>query len=104
MNTPENLKRNFSIIIRVGYHGVSRYTFYLWLYGVGHMVKDHSDSQRKPPVATVGYSFQLVARVLLYAHTISHGALAEKRTSSMGSSLKALPVNECYKSSKFQTG
>ena len=22
-------------------------TFYVWLYGVGHMVKDHSDSQRK---------------------------------------------------------
>ena len=21
-------------------------TFYLWLYGVGHMVKDHSDSER----------------------------------------------------------
>ena len=21
-------------------------TFYLWLYGVGHMVKDHPDSQR----------------------------------------------------------
>ena len=20
-------------------------TFYLWLYGVGHMVKDHSDSE-----------------------------------------------------------
>ena len=22
-------------------------TFYLWLYGVGHMVKDHSDSERE---------------------------------------------------------
>ena len=22
-------------------------TFYLWLHGVGHMVKDHSDSERK---------------------------------------------------------
>ena len=21
---------------------------YLWLYGIGHMVKDHSDSERKP--------------------------------------------------------
>ena len=21
-------------------------TFYVWLYGVGHMVKDHSDSER----------------------------------------------------------
>ena len=27
-------------------------TFYLWLYGVGHMVKDHSDSERKPAAAT----------------------------------------------------
>ena len=27
-------------------------TFYLQLYGVGHMVKDHSDSERKPTVAT----------------------------------------------------
>ena len=27
-------------------------TFYLRLYGVGHMVKDHSDSERKPAVAT----------------------------------------------------
>ena len=22
-------------------------TFYLWLYGVGHMVKDHSHSERR---------------------------------------------------------
>ena len=28
-------------------------TFYLWLYGVRHMVKDHSDSEkRKPATAT----------------------------------------------------
>ena len=27
-------------------------TFYLQLYGVGHMVKDHSDSERKPAAAT----------------------------------------------------
>ena len=24
-------------------------TFYLWLYGFGHMVKDHSDSEREKP-------------------------------------------------------
>ena len=23
-------------------------TFYLWFYGIGHMVKDHSDKERKP--------------------------------------------------------
>ena len=38
-------------------------TFYLWLYGIKHMTKDHSDSER----GTMGYSFQLAARVLLYA-------------------------------------
>ena len=27
-------------------------TFYLWLYGVRHMVKDHSESERKPAAAT----------------------------------------------------
>ena len=27
-------------------------TFYLLLYGVGHMVKYHSDSERKPAAAT----------------------------------------------------
>ena len=42
--------------------------FYLWLYGVGHIVKDHSDSERENPLLPLhGYSFQLAARVLLYA-------------------------------------
>ena len=27
-------------------------TFYLQLYGITHMVKDHSDSERKPAVTT----------------------------------------------------
>ena len=27
-------------------------TFYLWLYGVGHIVKNHSDSERKPAATT----------------------------------------------------
>ena len=63
-------------------------TFYLRLYGVGHMVKDHSDSERGnllPP-----------ARVLLYVRShrqdstyhclcyTSRGALAGTRNSSMG--------------------
>ena len=67
-------------------------TFYLWLYGIGHMVKDHSDSER----GTMGYSFRLTARVLLYApshrqgstyHGLSYTsrrALAGARNSSMG--------------------
>ena len=64
-------------------------TFYLRLYGIGHMVKDHLDSE-------MGYSFRLTARVLLYekshrglAHTTaffytSRGALAGTRNSSKG--------------------
>ena len=29
-------------------------TFYLWLYGVGHMIKDHSDSERGNPLPPHG--------------------------------------------------
>ena len=62
-------------------------TFYLRLYGVRHMVKDHSDSEK---------GNRLTARVLLYApshrqnstyHGLCHtsrGALAGTRNSSMG--------------------
>ena len=39
-------------------------TFYLRLYGVGHMVKYHSEETR---CCHMGYSFRLTARVLLYA-------------------------------------
>ena len=65
-------------------------TFYLQLYGVGHMVKDHSDSERGNPL------LQLAAMVLLYApshrqdstyHSLcytSRGTLAGTRNSSMG--------------------
>ena len=66
-------------------------TFYLRLYGVGHMVKDHTESCRH-----MGYSFRLAARVLLYAPShrqdstyhglcyTSRGALAGTINSSMG--------------------
>ena len=38
------------------------------LYGVGYMIKDHSDSKRGNPCHHyMGYSFQLTARDLLYA-------------------------------------
>ena len=62
--------------------------FYLRLYGVIHMVKDHSDSERGNPPSQ---HFQLAARVLLYASSdrqdstyhglcyTSHGALAGTR-------------------------
>ena len=39
-------------------------TFYLRLYGIGHMVKDHSDSERGNDAATWA---TLSTRVLLYA-------------------------------------
>ena len=66
-------------------------TFYLRLYGVGHMVKDHSDTREETCCHHMGYSFRLAARVLLYAssHTqdntyhglcyTSRGALAGTR-------------------------
>ena len=61
-------------------------TFYLRLYGVGHMVKNHTDSERGNPLPP--------HRVLLYAPShrqdntyhghcyTSHGALAGMRNSS----------------------
>ena len=65
-------------------------TFYLRLHDIGHMVKDHSDSESKPAAAT------WAARVLLYASShrqdntyhdlcyTSRGALTGTRNSSMG--------------------
>ena len=41
-------------------------TFYLRLYGIGHMVKDHSDSEKGNLCHHIGYFFWLAARVLLY--------------------------------------
>ena len=71
-------------------------TFYLRLYGVRHMVKDHSDSEKETRCRHIGYSYRLTARVLLYAPShrqdntyhglcyTSRGALAGTRNSSMG--------------------
>ena len=42
-------------------------TFYLLLYGVRHIVKDHSDSEKGNPLPPHSYSFRLTASVLLYA-------------------------------------
>ena len=41
-------------------------TFYLQLYGVGHMVKDHSDREKLNHCCHMGYSFRLAARDRLY--------------------------------------
>ena len=72
-------------------------TFYLQLYGVRYMVKDHSDSERvETRCHHMGYSFRLTAKILLYAPShrqdstyhglcyTSRGALAGTRNSSMG--------------------
>ena len=40
-------------------------TFYLRLYVIGHMVKDHSDSEKGNTCRHMGYYFQLAARDLL---------------------------------------
>ena len=71
-------------------------TLYLRLYGVRHMVYDHSDSEKGNRCRHIGYSYRLTARVLLYAPShrqdntyhglcyTSRGALAGTRNSSMG--------------------
>ena len=49
-------------------------TFYLRLYGIRYMVKDHSDSEREETrCCHIGYSFQLTAKVLLYAQSHKTG-------------------------------
>ena len=42
-------------------------TFYLRLYGVRYMVKDHSDTGEESRYRHMGYSFRLAARALLCA-------------------------------------
>ena len=59
-------------------------TFYLRLYGVGHMAKDHSDSEKgKPAAAIYAPSHRQDSTYHNLCYT-SHGALAETRNSSMG--------------------
>ena len=36
--------------------------FYLWLYSVGHMVKDHSDSERENPLPPYGLLFPISSK------------------------------------------
>ena len=71
-------------------------TFYLRLYGVRHMVKDHSDSERGNPLPPHGLLFPISSKGFVYApshrhdstyHNLcytSHGALAGTRKSWMG--------------------
>ena len=72
--------------------------FYLWLYGIGHMVKDHSDSERGNPLPPHGLLFPISSKGSFIfiipqnrqdntyhgvCYTI-RGALAGTRNSSMG--------------------
>ena len=43
-------------------------TFYLWLYGVRHMVKDRSDSERGNPLLPHGLLFLISSKVVFYVH------------------------------------
>ena len=43
-------------------------TFYLRLYGVGHMVKDHSDSERGNPLPSHGLHFPISSKGFVYMH------------------------------------
>ena len=70
-------------------------TFYLRLYGIGHMVKNHSDSKRRNPLLQHRLLFPISSKCSLYApshrqdsiyHNLcytSRGALAGTRNSSM---------------------
>ena len=70
-------------------------TFYLQLYGVRHMVKDHSESERRNPLPPRRLLFPIKARDLSYAQShrqdstyhglcyTSRGAMAGTRNSSM---------------------
>ena len=72
-------------------------TFYLRLYGVRHMVKDHSDSEKGNPLQPHRLLFLINSKGSLYApshrqdityHVLCYtscGALAGTRNSSMGS-------------------
>ena len=76
---------------------LTTHSTHLRLYGVRHMVKDPSDSERGNRCRHIGYSFRLTARIILYASSYrqdntyhdlcytSRGALARTRNSSMGS-------------------
>ena len=69
-------------------------TFYLRLYDVRYMVKEHSDRREETCCRLIGYSFRLAVRVLLYAssqdntyHSLcytSRGALAGTRNMLFG--------------------
>ena len=67
-------------------------TFYLRLYGVGHMVKDHSDSERGNPLPPLSQCTPFHRQDSTY-HGLcytSRGELAGTRKNSMGPPMKDL--------------
>ena len=59
-------------------------TFYLRLYGVGHMVKDHSDNERGNPLHGLYAPSHIQDNTYHSLCYTSHGTLAGMRNSSMG--------------------
>ena len=62
-------------------------TFYLRLYGVRHIVKDHSDSERENPLLPHGLLFPISSKgsfICTITHTI-RGALAGTRNNGIKS-------------------
>ena len=71
-------------------------TFYLRLYGVRHIVKDHSDSERGNPLPPYGLLFPISSKsVVVFLHHstdriahitafVTHVSLAGSRNSSVG--------------------
>ena len=52
---------------------LTMHSTHLWLYGAGHVIKDHSAREETHCSHYMGYSFTLAARVLLYTpDSIAH--------------------------------
>ena len=51
-------------------------TFYFWLYGVGHMVKDHSDSERGNPLPPLNSLVFPIRRKGTFIRTITQERIA----------------------------
>ena len=73
-------------------------TFYLRLYGVRHMVKYHTDSERGNPLPPYGLHFRLTANALLYAPSLRqectyHGLCYTSRGALTGTRNKIHMIN-----------
>ena len=57
-----NLRCNLFKIKRYLSHNGRKEMFYLWLYDVGHMVKEYSDSKRGNPLQPHGLLFPISSK------------------------------------------